>query len=139
MTSNAGAREIGKPLIGFGEGQVSDEAVNEAVDRTFTPEFRNRLDAVVRFSHLSSDVMESIVRKELAAVALRVAEKGISIEASDEAVALLAERGYSREFGARNATRLIEDLVTTPLVDMVLFGSLSSGGVALVDVDDSVP
>ncbi len=137
MTSNAGAREIGKPMIGFGGREVSEEAVSEAVERTFTPEFRNRLDAVVRFGHLSEAVMEAIVRKEIAAVSSRVADRGISIEVSDAAVAHLSRAGYSPEFGARNASRLIEDLVTTPLVDMVLFGDLSSGGVAVVDRDDS--
>ncbi len=135
MTSNAGAREIGKPMIGFGGREVSDEAVGEAVERTFTPEFRNRLDAVVRFGHLSEGVMESIVRKEISAVSSRVSDRGISIEVTDAAVAHLSRAGYSPEFGARNAARLIEDLVTTPLVDMVLFGELSSGGVAVVDHD----
>jgi len=130
MTSNAGAREIGKPMIGFGGREVTDEAVNEAVDRTFTPEFRNRLDAVVRFGHLSAEVMESIVRKELDSVRGRLAEKRVSLEVSQEAVTLLARLGYSPEFGARNVSRLVEDLVTTPLVDLVLFGELSSGGVA---------
>jgi ATP-dependent Clp protease ATP-binding subunit ClpA len=135
MTSNAGAREIGKPMIGFGLREVSGEAVNEAVEKTFTPEFRNRLDAVVRFGHLSKEIMESIARKELDAVRSRLADKGVSLEVSDEAVSLLAEKGYSPEFGARNAARVIEDLVTTPLVDMVLFGELSSGGLARCAVD----
>ena len=135
MTSNAGAREIGKPMIGFGLREVSGEAVNEAVEKTFTPEFRNRLDAVVRFGHLSKEIMESIVRKELDAVRSRLADKGVSLEVSDEAVSLLAEKGYSPEFGARNAARVIEDLVTTPLVDMVLFGELSAGGLARCAVD----
>ncbi len=135
MTSNAGAREIGKPMIGFGLREVSEEAVSEAVEKTFTPEFRNRLDAVVRFGHLSKEIMESIARKELDAVRSRLADKGVSLEVSDEAVSLLAEKGYSPEFGARNAARVIEDLVTTPLVDMVLFGELSSGGLARCAVD----
>jgi len=130
MTSNAGARDIGKPMIGFGGREISDEAVNEAVDRTFTPEFRNRLDAVVRFNHLSAEVMESIVRKELHAVRDRLSEKGVSLATTPEAVALIARLGYSPEFGARNVARLVEDLITTPLVDMVLFGDLSSGGTA---------
>lgn len=133
MTSNAGARDIGKPMIGFGGIAVSDEAVNEAVDRTFTPEFRNRLDAVVRFSHLSEAVMESIVLKELEAVRGRLAEKKVSLEVTPAAVTALALKGYSPEFGARNVSRLIEDLVTTPLVDLVLFGELSLGGIAVCD------
>ena len=135
MTSNAGAREIGKPLIGFGEREVTAAAVQEAVDRTFTPEFRNRLDAVVTFGALSADIMQSIVRKELSALQLRLNEKSVQLDVTDAAVARLAELGYSPEFGARNATRLIEEQVTTPLVDSVLFGELSGGGIARCDVD----
>jgi ATP-dependent Clp protease ATP-binding subunit ClpA len=137
MTSNAGARELGKPMIGFGERSVADSAINEAVERTFTPEFRNRLDAVVRFGHLSKEVMESIVRKELDSVRQRLAAKNVVLEVSPEAISFIAERGYSPEFGARNMSRLVEDLVTTPLVDMVLFGVLSSGGTATCVRDES--
>lgn len=135
MTSNAGAREIGKPLIGFGEREVTAAAVQEAVDRTFTPEFRNRLDAVVTFGALSAHIMQSIVRKELSALQVRLNEKSVQLDVTDAAVARLAELGYSPEFGARNAARLIEEQVTTPLVDSVLFGELSGGGIARCDVD----
>ncbi len=136
MTSNAGARDIGKPMIGFGGREISAEAVNEAVDRTFTPEFRNRLDAVVRFSHLSLEVMESIVRKELEGVRGRLADKKVTLEVTEGAVEYLARKGYSPEFGARNVSRLVEELVTTPLVDLVLFGELSDGGIALCELEE---
>jgi ATP-dependent Clp protease ATP-binding subunit ClpA len=139
MTSNAGAREIGKPLIGFGEQLVSEAAVTEAVEKTFTPEFRNRLDAVVPFGHLSAEVMESIVRKEIGAVQLRLADKKVALEVSDEAVSFLAREGHSPEFGARNVARLIEERITGPLVDLVLFGDLSSGGVARCLRDETAP
>lgn len=138
MTSNAGAREIGKPMIGFGGREISEEAVNEAVDKIFTPEFRNRLDAVVRFSHLSAKVMESIVRKEIDAVRERLAEKKVSLDIDDPSIVALSRKGYSPEFGARNVARLIEELITTPLVDMVLFGELASGGRVLVRTSDDV-
>jgi ATP-dependent Clp protease ATP-binding subunit ClpA len=134
MTSNAGARDIGKAMIGFGDREVSAGAIGEAVEKAFTPEFRNRLDAIVQFGHLSEKIMISIVQKELDAVRLRLAEKHVQLEVPDDAVALLAEKGYSPEFGARNAARVIEELVTTPLVDMVLFGELSSGGIARCEV-----
>ncbi len=137
MTSNAGAREIGKPMIGFGERAVTDAAVSEAVEKTFTPEFRNRLDAVVRFDHLSREVMISIVKKELDEVRSRLAEKKVSLAVSDEVLDLIVERGWSPEFGARNVARLIEDLITTPLVDLVLFGELSRGGRATCVLDAS--
>jgi len=130
MTSNAGARDIGKAMIGFGDREISASAISEAVEKAFTPEFRNRLDAVVGFGHLSKEIMISIVRKELDAVRSRLAEKKVTLDVPEDAVSFLAEKGYSPEFGARNVSRIIEDLVTTPLVDMVLFGELSSGGKA---------
>jgi ATP-dependent Clp protease ATP-binding subunit ClpA len=136
MTSNAGAREIGKGLIGFGDRVLDDSAVDGAVERIFTPEFRNRLDSVVRFAHLRSDIMVSIVRKELDAFALQLKEKKVQLEITDACVNRLAEEGYSREFGARNAGRLIEEKIKGFFVEEVLFGGLSSGGRARVDWQD---
>ncbi|MDR0597448.1 MAG: AAA family ATPase, partial [Treponema sp.] len=136
MTSNAGAREIGKSLIGFGERFMEETELDSAVERIFTPEFRNRLDAVIRFNHLSKEVMQSIVRKELAVFAAQLAEKKVNLEITDACVDHLAEEGYSREFGARNVGRLIEDKIKSFFVDEVLFGSLSSGGAARADWRD---
>ena len=136
MTSNAGARDIGKGLIGFGDRVQDDSAVNSAVEKLFTPEFRNRLDAIVRFGHLSRDIMVSIVRKELDAFTVQLAEKNVTLTVTGTCVDKLAEEGYSKEFGARNAGRLIEDKIKSFFVDEVLFGSLSSGGSAVVDWRD---
>ena len=136
MTSNAGAREIGKGLIGFGERIVDDCAINDAVERIFTPEFRNRLDSVVRFDHLSREIMASIVRKEIDLFSKQLAEKNVTLTITDTCVEKLAEEGYSREFGARNAGRIIEDKIKSFFVDEVLFGSLSSGGAAAADWRD---
>jgi ATP-dependent Clp protease ATP-binding subunit ClpA len=136
MTSNAGAREIGKSLIGFGERVAGEAEVDSAVERIFTPEFRNRLDAVIRFGHLSREVMRSIVRKELELFKAQLAEKKVTLEISDTCVDHLAEEGYSREFGARNVGRLIEDEIKSFFVDEVLFGSLSAGGSARADWRD---
>jgi len=133
MTSNAGTRDIGKSLIGFGDRKVDETAVDGALERIFTPEFRNRLDAVVRFNHLSQEVMTSIVRKELDTFRLQLAEKKVSLEISDECVAHLAQDGYSPEFGARNVARLVEDKIKAFFVDQVLFGELSEGGTAKAD------
>jgi ATP-dependent Clp protease ATP-binding subunit ClpA len=133
MTSNAGARDIGKGLIGFGERIVDESAVDGAVEKIFTPEFRNRLDAVVRFGHLSRDIMASIIRKELDVFTAQLAEKNVQLEVTEACIQHLAEEGYSREFGARNAGRLIEDKIKGFFVDEVLFGRLSSGGAARVD------
>jgi ATP-dependent Clp protease ATP-binding subunit ClpA len=136
MTSNAGARDIGKSLIGFGERSMDESAVENAVEKIFTPEFRNRLDAVVRFGHLSREIMGSIVRKELETFRLQLAEKGVTLEVSAACVDRLAEEGYSREFGARNVDRIIEDKIKSFFVDAVLFGALSEGGRARVDWRD---
>jgi ATP-dependent Clp protease ATP-binding subunit ClpA len=136
MTSNAGTRDIGKSLIGFGDRRVDETAVDGALERIFTPEFRNRLDAVVRFNHLSQEVMTSIVRKELDAFQLQLAEKKVSLDVSDECVVHLALDGYSAEFGARNVARLVEDKIKAFFVDQVLFGELSEGGRAKADWKD---
>jgi ATP-dependent Clp protease ATP-binding subunit ClpA len=136
MTSNAGARDIGKGLIGFGDRLQDDSAVDSAVEKIFTPEFRNRLDAVVRFGHLSRDIMVSIVQKELDAFAAQLAEKNVTLTITGTCTDKLAEEGYSKEFGARNAGRLIEDKIKSFFVDEVLFGRLSEGGSAVVDWKD---
>jgi ATP-dependent Clp protease ATP-binding subunit ClpA len=134
MTSNAGARDIGKTLIGFGERVVGHEsAVNDAVEKIFTPEFRGRIDAVVRFGHLSEDVMISIVEKELDAFKTQLAEKNVTVNISDACLKQLAKEGYSNETGARNAGRLIEEKIKSFFVDEVLFGRLSDGGSAELD------
>jgi ATP-dependent Clp protease ATP-binding subunit ClpA len=136
MTSNAGARDIGKSLIGFGERIAGDAEVTSAVERIFTPEFRNRLDAVVRFGHLSRDIMVSIINKELDAFKTQLAEKRVTLEVTGGCIVRLAEEGYSREFGARNAGRIVEDRIKAFFVDEVLFGRLSEGGAARADWRD---
>uniref|UniRef100_A0A7C3E2G3 ATP-dependent Clp protease ATP-binding subunit ClpA n=1 Tax=Gracilinema caldarium TaxID=215591 RepID=A0A7C3E2G3_9SPIR len=136
MTSNAGARDIGKSLIGFGERILDEAVVDGAVERIFTPEFRNRLDAVVRFGHLNQDIVASIVRKELDAFRMQLAEKQVVLEVTETCIIQLAKDGYSREFGARNVSRLIEDKIKSFFVDEVLFGRLASGGVARADWSD---
>jgi ATP-dependent Clp protease ATP-binding subunit ClpA len=136
MTSNAGAREIGKELIGFGERIQGESAVDNAVEQIFTPEFRNRLDAVVRFGHLSREIMASIVQKEIDAFALQLAEKKVRLTVTAACVDQLAVEGYSKEFGARNVGRVIEEKIKSFFVDEVLFGQLSSGGNAAIDWRD---
>lgn len=137
MTSNAGAREIGKQKVGFsGERLINEDALNEAVKRIFSPEFRNRLDSVVRFNGLTKENVLSIVRKNLSEFAEQLKEKKVELQASDEAVRILAEEGYSPEFGAREIARLIQEKVKKQFVDEVLFGQLKDGGRALVDVAD---
>lgn len=128
MTSNAGAREAGHNAIGFGSTPLGVTAMKEAVEKTFTPEFRNRLDAVVSFNSLSKNVAENIVRKEVRKLANRLKDKQVLLSIDDDCVAFLAEKGYSPLFGARNIARIVDAEIATPLVDVILFGELSKGG-----------
>jgi len=134
MTSNAGARDVGKNLIGFGDRTLSNSALDEAVERAFTPEFRNRLDAVVHFGNLPIDIIERIVTKALDDFNLQLAEKKVKLVARKSVIQYLAEKGYSREFGARNISRLVEDKIKSFFVDEVLFGRLEKGGTAVADI-----
>jgi ATP-dependent Clp protease ATP-binding subunit ClpA len=136
MTSNAGARDLGKNMIGFGDRALTDSALSEAVERAFTPEFRNRLDAVVRFDNLPPEVIERIVVKAIDDFRVQLAEKKVELEATPALIKHLAEKGYSREFGARNIGRLVEDKIKTFFVDEVLFGRLAEGGKAVADLVD---
>lgn len=136
MTSNAGAREIGKPLIGFGERNVTESAVNDAVNDMFSPEFRNRLDRIVLFGRLNDEIVRDIVRKEIDLFAEQLSERDVTIDVSDDAITYLAQKGYSEEFGARNVARLVESELKERFVDMVLFGELAEGGTARIDVQD---
>jgi ATP-dependent Clp protease ATP-binding subunit ClpA len=136
MTSNAGARDVGKNLIGFGGRSVTSSALDEAVERAFTPEFRNRLDAVVHFDNLPMEMIEKIVGKALDDFNKQLSEKKVKLIASPEVIRYLADKGYSREFGARNISRLIEDKVKSFFVDEVLFGTLEHGGTAKADIVD---
>ncbi len=128
MTSNAGARNINASLIGFGERKESEQAVFDAVEKTFSPEFRNRLDAVIAFGHLDKQIMCDIATKEIKKLNERLANQNVSINVSSEALLFLTEKGYSEEFGARNISRTIDEYIASPLVDEVLFGKLAKGG-----------
>jgi ATP-dependent Clp protease ATP-binding subunit ClpA len=134
MTSNAGARDVGKNLIGFGERSITDTALDEAVERAFTPEFRNRLDTVVHFNNLPMPIIERIVVKALDDFREQLTEKKVTLRTSDAVIKYLAGKGYSREFGARNIGRLVEDKIKSFFVDEVLFGRLEHGGIASADV-----
>lgn len=128
MTSNAGASNIGKNFIGFGERSQNESAINDAVEKTFTPEFRNRLDAIVPFVQLQTDDVRKIVLKEISVLEMQLQAKGIEFEINDECIDFLAKKGYSKEFGGRNIARTVEKHITTPLIDEVLFGKVSDGG-----------
>ncbi len=135
MTSNAGAREMTSQAIGFGGQRVGDGS--KAIEKLFSPEFRNRLDEVVRFEPLSPDVMGKVVDKFIGELESQLSERKIRIELTAEARGLLAKKGYDPDFGARPLARLIQTEVKDPLSDEVLFGKLSKGGRVVVGVDSS--
>jgi ATP-dependent Clp protease ATP-binding subunit ClpA len=135
MTTNAGARDAAVRTVGFG-GRTGDHKQDRALSRTFSPEFRNRLDALVKFGPLPEEVVRRIVDKFLARLGEQVAERGVTIEASDAAREWMAKRGYKPEFGAREMGRVIHTEVKKPLADLMLFGELRDGGTASIDLVD---
>jgi ATP-dependent Clp protease ATP-binding subunit ClpA len=137
MTSNAGASEIGKSQIGFGDNVKTESVIDEQVAKIFTPEFRNRLDAVIHFAHLEKKDIVNVVKKELSLLQTQLQEKNVILEFTPEAVDFLAEKGYSKEFGARNIARTVENFISANLVDEVLFGKLAKGGKVICDIDKS--
>ncbi len=139
MTSNAGARDLEKGSIGFGGDTSTDiqASLTDAVNREFPPEFRNRLDAVIPFNYLDIEVAKQVCRKEISRLALRMKEKKVQLEVTDRAVTYITEKGYSKEFGARNIARTVEDEIADKLVDEVLFGKLEKGGAVTADYKNS--
>ncbi|MEL0088916.1 MAG: ATP-dependent Clp protease ATP-binding subunit ClpA [Rhodospirillales bacterium] len=127
MTTNAGAADLAKPAIGFGRS-IREGDDKEAINRLFTPEFRNRLDAIISFKALPPEVIDRVVDKFIAELEGQLAERGVSIEISSKARAWLGEKGYSPEYGARPLARIIQEYVKKPLAEELLFGKLSEGG-----------
>ena len=147
LTSNAGSREMSAKAIGFADGAAGDE-VDEAVrrasasrskiaiERVFSPEFRNRLDAIVTFRSLTPAVMESIVEKFALQLEAQLAERHVAIALTPDARAWLALKGYDPVFGARPLGRVMQKEVRDPLTDEILFGALEHGGTVTIDVAD---
>jgi len=138
MTTNAGAADMIKPAVGFERTDRTGED-EEAINRMFTPEFRNRLDAIIGFRNLSPDVMTRIVDKFVMQLETQLADRNVVIELTDAARQWLAEKGYDPVFGARPLSRVIQEHVKKPLADELLFGRLAKGGVVRVDVIDGEP
>jgi ATP-dependent Clp protease ATP-binding subunit ClpA len=135
MTTNAGASEAAKRAIGFGGTGERTGDDEEAIKRLFTPEFRNRLDAVIPFSGLEPDIIAKVVDKFVGDLEAQLADRGVRIEMTPEARKWLMEKGYDKAFGARPMARVIQDHIKRPLADELLFGKLLMGGVVKVRVD----
>ena len=137
MTSNAGSREMSQLGIGFGSDSAKDapSRAKRAVERLFSPEFRNRLDAIVGFDALSQDVMETIVEKFILELEAQLRERRIAFTLLPEARKYLATKGYDPTYGARPLARLIQSEVRDPLTDEILFGKLEDGGTVTIGCD----
>jgi ATP-dependent Clp protease ATP-binding subunit ClpA len=137
MTTNAGASELAKTPVGFGReiGDSDDTyADNEAITRTFAPEFRNRLDAIVPFQNLSLRTVEKVVDKFVIQLEAQLADKNVEISLSDKARKYLADKGYDPAMGARPLARVIQEKVKRPLAEEILFGKLEHGGLVTIDL-----
>ena len=136
MTSNAGAAEQAKAAIGFGRDRREGEDT-AAVERTFTPEFRNRLDAVISFSPLPKDTILQVVEKFVLQLEAQLMDRHVAIEMTTEAASWLADKGYDDKMGARPLSRVIQEYIKKPLAEELLFGKLSKGGLVIVSVKDN--
>ncbi|HYH39001.1 MAG TPA: ATP-dependent Clp protease ATP-binding subunit ClpA [Azospirillum sp.] len=138
MTSNAGASDMAKPAIGFErERRVGEDM--EAIEKLFTPEFRNRLDAIIPFAALSQEVINRVVDKFIMQLEAQLEDRGVSIELTDAAREWLGKKGYDPLYGARPLGRVIQEHIKKPLAEEVLFGKLSKGGLVRVTVKDDKP
>jgi ATP-dependent Clp protease ATP-binding subunit ClpA len=145
MTSNAGSREMSAATLGFGASETGGEDAKkraaksrskEAIERLFSPEFRNRLDAIVTFNPLSFEVMETIVEKFILQLEAQLAERRVAFVLEPAARAWLAKKGYDPVFGARPLARVVQTEVRDPLTDEILFGRLEHGGTVRIGLAD---
>ncbi|MCP3144422.1 ATP-dependent Clp protease ATP-binding subunit ClpA [Pyxidicoccus xibeiensis] len=137
LTTNAGAQEMSTKAIGFGDLQKAADGsrAKKAIERTFTPEFRNRLDGWILFSGLPPEIILKVVDKEVRLLQKMLDEKKVKLELTPAARAWLAEHGYDPAFGARPMARLVDNSLKKPLAEALLFGDLKNGGVARYDVE----
>jgi ATP-dependent Clp protease ATP-binding subunit ClpA len=135
MTSNAGASDMAKAAIGFGRERREGEDT-AAIERTFTPEFRNRLDAVISFAPLGREIILQVVEKFVLQLEAQLMDRNVTIELTKEAAELLGEKGYDDKMGARPLARVIQEEIKKPLAEELLFGSLAKGGIVKVAVKD---
>jgi len=138
MTTNAGAADMAKPAMGFERDErIGDDT--EAIEKMFTPEFRNRLDAIIGFSSLSSEVVSKVVDKFVMELEFQLEDRNVMIELTDGAREWLAKKGYDPKFGARPLGRVIQEHIKKPLAEELLFGKLTKGGVVVVKIEDGKP
>ncbi|EPY01445.1 ATP-dependent Clp protease ATP-binding subunit ClpA [Magnetospirillum fulvum] len=133
MTTNAGAADLAKAALGFGrESRQGDDG--EAINRMFTPEFRNRLDAIIPFANLSPEIVSQVVDKFIMQLETQLGDRDVLIELSDEARAWLSRKGYDHNYGARPLSRVIQEHIKKPLAEELLFGRLAKGGTVRITI-----
>ena len=138
MTTNAGASDMARESIGFGAASRED-AQEDAVKKMFTPEFRNRLDAIVPFAYLPPAVVARVVDKFILQLELQLADRNVHIDLDDDARKWIVERGYDKLYGARPMARLVQEKIKQPLAEELLFGKLVNGGEVKVRIKDNAP
>jgi ATP-dependent Clp protease ATP-binding subunit ClpA len=136
MTSNVGATDAARRSIGFGREERGADESSAAANRLFTPEFRNRLDAIIPFDHLTKDVVKHVVQKFIYRLESQLSERNVTIALTEKAQDWLAEHGYDKAMGARPLARLIADKIKKPLAEEVLFGKLAKGGCVTIDAGE---
>ena len=136
MTTNAGAESAARASIGYTKQDHSTDAM-EVLKKSFSPEFRNRLDSIIQFGRLSPQTLQSIVDKFLTELQAQLEEKRVQLDVSDAARRWLAEHGYDADMGARPMARLIQEHIKRPLAEAILFGDLADeGGIAHIDMQE---
>jgi ATP-dependent Clp protease ATP-binding subunit ClpA len=133
MTTNAGAADMARPSIGFTQSDNATDGM-EAIRRLFSPEFRNRLDAVIQFGALDPVTIERVVDKLIVEVEAQLEARGVQISLDDAARRWIAEKGYDPKMGARPMARIIQEHIKRPLAEELLFGSLANGGSVRISV-----
>ncbi len=135
MTTNAGAIDVSKKRIGFNSVRSSDDS-SDAINRLFSPEFRNRIDSIIHFNHLSKKIVLSIVDKFIIEIEAQLEDKGVSLSIDKDAKEFLADEGYDEVYGARELGRVIQEKVKKPMAEELIFGKLSKGGHVEISLKD---
>ncbi|PJI10417.1 MULTISPECIES: ATP-dependent Clp protease ATP-binding subunit ClpA [Clostridium] len=135
MTSNAGASEIGKNRVGFGNRTVGEDNIDKEVSKIFSPEFRNRLDDIIIFNKMNEDMAMKVVKKALNEFQHKLTSKHIEIEITDKCCSFIAQKGLNSNYGAREILRVVQEKIKPHFVDEVLFGKLVKGSKTLIDIE----
>ncbi len=136
MTTNAGASDLAKEAIGFGRNERTGDDT-EAINRMFTPEFRNRLDATIGFSGLTPEIISRVVEKFIMQLEAQLEDRNVTIEMTDAARAWIGAKGYDKLYGARPLARMIQEHIKKPLAEELLFGELEKGGLVKIKIKNN--